>query len=52
MKAAAEASYSKKGQDIVEKNWNAIDAGHQNIVKIDIPASWSDGPILRWEWLA
>ena len=42
MKAAAEASYSKKGQDIVEKNWNAIDAGHQNIVKIDIPASWSD----------
>ena len=42
MKAAAEASYSKKGQDIVEKNWNAIDAGHQNIVKIDIPASWAD----------
>ena len=42
MKAAAEASYSKKGQDIVEKNWNAIDAGHQNVVKIDIPASWAD----------
>ena len=42
MKAAAEASYSKKGQDIVEKNWKAIDAGHQNIVKIDIPASWAD----------
>ena len=42
MKDAAEASYSKKGQDIVEKNWNAIDAGHQNIVKIDIPASWAD----------
>ncbi len=42
MKDAAEASYGKKGQDIVEKNWNAIDAGHQNIVKIDIPASWAD----------
>ena len=42
MKDAAEASYSKKGQDIVEKNWNAIDAGHQNIVKIDIPESWKD----------
>ena len=42
MKAAAEASYSKKGQDVVEKNWNAIDAGHQNIVKIDVPASWAD----------
>ncbi len=44
MKAAAEASYSKKGQDVVEKNWNAIDAGHQNIVKIDVPASWADAP--------
>ena len=42
MKAAAEASYSKKGQDVVEKNWNAIDAGHQNIVKVDVPASWKD----------
>ncbi len=42
MKDAAEASYGKKGQDIVEKNWNAIDAGHQNIVKIEIPASWAD----------
>ena len=41
MKAAAEASYSKKGQDVVEKNWNAID-GHQNIVKIDVPAAWAD----------
>ncbi len=40
MKAAAEASYAKKGMDIVEKNWKAIDAGHQNIVKVDVPASW------------
>ncbi len=40
MKDAAEASYSKKGQDVVEKNWNAIDAGHQNIVKVEVPASW------------
>ena len=42
MKDAAEASYSKKGQDIVEKNWNAIDAGHQNIVKVDVPDSWKN----------
>ena len=42
MKAAAEASYAKKGQDVVEKNWNAIDAGYKSIVKIDIPASWAD----------
>jgi hypothetical protein len=38
MKAAAEMSYAKKGQDVVEKNWNAIDAGYQGIVKIEIPA--------------
>ena len=44
MKDAAEASYGKKGQDVVEKNWNAIDAGHQNIVKIEVPASWADAP--------
>ena len=42
MKVAAEASYSKKGQDVVEKNWNAIDAGHQNIVKIEVPESWKN----------
>ncbi len=44
MKQAAEASYSRKGQDVVEKNWKAIDAGHQNIVKIDVPESWKDAP--------
>jgi len=42
MKAAAEASYSKKGQDVVEKNWNAIDAGHQNIVEVNVPAEWKN----------
>ena len=40
MKAAAEASYAKKGMDVVEKNWKAIDAGYQAIVKVDVPASW------------
>ena len=42
MKAAAEASYSKKGQDVVEKNWKAIDAGHQNVHKVEIPESWKN----------
>ncbi len=40
MKAAADASYAKKGMDVVEKNWKAIDAGYQAIVKVDVPASW------------
>ena len=42
MKAAAEASYAKKGMDVVEKNWNAIDAGATAFVKIDVPASWAE----------
>ena len=40
MKDAAEASYSKKGQDVVEKNWKAIDAGYQGIVEVEVPESW------------
>ncbi len=42
MKDAAEASYSKKGQDVVEKNWAAIDAGYKGLVKVEIPAAWAD----------
>ena len=41
MKDAAEHSYLKKGRDVVEKNWNAIDAGATAFVKIDVPASWA-----------
>ena len=42
MKDAAEKSYAKKGMDVVEKNWNAIDAGATAYVKIEIPASWAE----------
>ena len=41
MKDAAEHSYLKKGRDVVEKNWNAIDAGATAFVKVDVPASWA-----------
>ncbi len=42
MKDAAEHSYAKKGMDVVEKNWNAIDQGANAYVKIDVPASWAE----------
>ena len=42
MKDAAEHSYAKKGMDVVEKNWNAIDAGATAYVKIDVPAAWAE----------
>ncbi|MEE1286049.1 MAG: pyruvate:ferredoxin (flavodoxin) oxidoreductase [Ruminobacter sp.] len=42
MKEAAIRSYSKKGQDIVDMNLAAIDAGVNNIVKVDVPSSWAN----------
>ncbi len=42
MKEKAEASFLKKGRDIVDMNWKAIDAGATAYVKIDVPASWAD----------
>ncbi len=42
MKEYAEKSYSRKGKEIVERNWNAIDAGWQNILKIDVPENWKN----------
>ncbi|MBQ1270509.1 MAG: pyruvate:ferredoxin (flavodoxin) oxidoreductase [Clostridia bacterium] len=42
MKAAAKKSYSKKGEDVVQMNYKAIDAGVDALVKIDVPAAWAE----------
>ena len=42
MKDAATASYSKKGDDIVKMNHDAIDAGANALNEIVIPAHWAD----------
>ncbi len=42
MKKAAYKSYSKKGEDIVNMNYAAIDKGYQNVNKIDVPAEWAN----------
>ncbi|MBR6684497.1 MAG: pyruvate:ferredoxin (flavodoxin) oxidoreductase, partial [Firmicutes bacterium] len=42
MKDAATKSYSKKGQDIVDSNHKAIDAGVTAFTKIEVPAEWAD----------
>lgn len=42
MKEKADASYRKKGDDIVEMNWKAIDAGAQAYTKVEIPESWAN----------
>lgn len=40
MKKAIVKSYGKKGDEIVNMNYGAVDAGVNNIVKIDVPDSW------------
>ena len=40
MKAAAKATYGKKGDKIVQMNYDAIDAGAKHVVKIEVPESW------------
>ena len=42
MKDAATHSYLKKGQDVVDMNHKAIDAGATAYVKVEIPADWAD----------
>ncbi len=42
MKDAATKSYLKKGQDVVDMNHRAIDAGATAYVKVDVPAAWAD----------
>ena len=42
MKDAATHSYLKKGQDVVDMNHKAIDAGATAFKKFEVPASWKD----------
>lgn len=44
LKDAAKKTYSKKGDDIVEMNHRAIEAGAEKYMKIDVPDSWKDAP--------
>ena len=42
MKAAAKATYGKKGDSIVQMNFDAIDAGAHQIVEITVPEHWKN----------
>ena len=41
MKKAIQKSYGKKGEDIVNMNYAAVDAGGDAVVKVEIPAEWA-----------
>jgi pyruvate-ferredoxin/flavodoxin oxidoreductase len=49
MKDAATKSYAKRGEDVVKMNHDAIDAGINQVVKIDVPKAWksADGKLAR-----
>ncbi len=40
MKAAAKATYGRKGDAIVQMNYDAIDAGAKQVVEVQVPESW------------
>ena len=42
MKEAAQKTYGRKGEDVVKKNWAAIDAGANGVVKVEVPESWKN----------
>ena len=42
MKDAAQKTYGRKGEDVVKKNWAAIDAGATGVVKVEVPESWKN----------
>ena len=44
MKEAIVESYGKRGEEIVSMNYKAVDAGIENLKKIDVPADWANAP--------
>jgi pyruvate-ferredoxin/flavodoxin oxidoreductase len=44
MKEAIEKTYGKKGEDVVKKNFAAIDAGSK-VIKVEIPQEWKNLPV-------
>jgi len=42
LKDAIKKSYGKKGEKIVSMNYEAVEAGANKLVKIDVPAAWKD----------
>lgn len=45
MKKAVEKTYGRKGEDVVNMNFAAIDAGLNHITKLEIPADWASAAI-------
>ena len=44
MKEAAKISYHKKGDKVIQMNYEAIDRGLTDVVEVKVPESWKDAP--------
>ena len=44
LKDAIEKTYGRKGKNVVEMNWKAVDTAVERIVHIDYPSSWKSLP--------
>lgn len=44
MKEAIEKTYGKKGENVVKMNCAGVDAGVNNVHKVEVPAAWADAP--------
>ncbi len=42
MKEAIVKSYGKKGEKVVNMNYEAVDKGIENVIKVNVPANWAD----------
>ena len=42
LKESIEHTYGKKGQDVVDMNGRAVEAGVKNLVKVSVPEAWKD----------
>ncbi|MFW5842019.1 MAG: pyruvate:ferredoxin (flavodoxin) oxidoreductase [Bacillota bacterium] len=42
MKDYAKKAYGRKGQDIVEKNWAAIEKGQEGLMEVSVDPAWKD----------
>lgn len=47
MKKFAEKSYAKKGMDVVELNWNAIDKGAEGLREVKVKPEWKELPLAK-----
>ncbi len=42
LKGQIKKMFGKKGDKIVKMNWDAVDGTLENLIKIDVPASWAE----------